>query len=45
VLYGEHISLGAAAVAGEVFGMAMMITGVFGLSQGIKHPPRVPAPA
>ncbi|HWH11477.1 MAG TPA: DMT family transporter [Solirubrobacteraceae bacterium] len=45
VLYGEHISLGLAAVIGEAFGMAMMIAGIFGLSQGIKHPPRVPAPA
>ncbi|HEY5195878.1 MAG TPA: DMT family transporter [Solirubrobacteraceae bacterium] len=45
VLYGEHISLGVLAVVGEVFGMAMMIAGVFGLSQGIKHPPRVPNPA
>jgi drug/metabolite transporter (DMT)-like permease len=45
VLYGEHISLGAAAIVGEVFGLAMMIAGIFGLSQGIRHPPRVPSPA
>jgi len=45
VLYGEHVSVGAAAIVGEVFGMAMMMAGIFGLSQGIKHPPRVPNPA
>ncbi|HEX3874500.1 MAG TPA: DMT family transporter [Solirubrobacteraceae bacterium] len=45
VLYGEHISLGGLAVAGEAIGLAMMIAGVFGLSQGIQHPPRVPNPA
>jgi len=45
VLYGEHVALGAAAVIGEVFGLAMMIAGIFGLSQGIRQPPRVPNPA
>jgi drug/metabolite transporter (DMT)-like permease len=45
VLFGEHISLGALAVLGEAFGLAMMIAGVFGLSQGIRHPPRLPAVA
>lgn len=45
ILYGEHVALGTTAVAGEVLGMAMMIAGIFGLSQGIKHPPRVPNPA
>jgi drug/metabolite transporter (DMT)-like permease len=45
VLFGEHISLGTVAVVGEALGLAMMIAGVFGLSQGIQHPPRVPSPA
>jgi Na+/H+ antiporter NhaA len=44
LLFAEHISLGALAIAGEVGGMAMMIAGVFGLSQGVRHPPRVPTP-
>jgi drug/metabolite transporter (DMT)-like permease len=44
VLFGEHISLGALAVVGEVLGLSMMIAGVFGLSQGVRHAPRVPAP-
>jgi drug/metabolite transporter (DMT)-like permease len=45
VLFGEHIALGVGPVVGEALGMAMMVAGVFGLSQGIRHPPRVPSTA